>query len=141
MQVAQVPFSLLVRPGEECLSTSLTTTPANIVIGAMVFAVVMIATGVVYDTLSRSFLRGVLREYLRSHEARVKAEAASAEAKHRCASYSCFTFLLPCGLATEPHRSLRRFTRRNPDLAPYSRRELTTLPGSFGLSATRSGLR
>lgn len=83
VDVAGVPFALEIIPAEECLRAALTDTPRNVVIGAMIFAAFVIATGVCYEVLSRRFLLSVLRDALKSHEARFKAEKASAEAKER----------------------------------------------------------
>lgn len=83
IQVAQVSFRLHITPSEECLRSVYTDTPRNIVVGAMIFASFVIGVGLVYDSLSRSFLRSVMRDFVRTQQAKRRAELAAAEIKHR----------------------------------------------------------
>lgn len=81
-----MPFALEVTPTQDCLEAFFTDTPGYTLMGAILITAVVAATGVVYDVLARSYLAAVVRGYLETYDARVRAETASAEAKHRRAT-------------------------------------------------------
>lgn len=93
LSIGGVQFAFEVLPTEACLASYLTDTPRQIAVGSafLLFAVACVA--VFYDVVSRRYLRKVVHEHIvscdarvRAEEARVKAEAATAEARHRLVS-------------------------------------------------------
>lgn len=61
------------------LSLLLRRTPS----GAIIIVAFVTATGVVFDYMSRRYLSEVTRHHFKNYEARLRAEAETAEAKHR----------------------------------------------------------
>lgn len=54
-----------------CLRAAHTAVPNVIAVATVVSSAAVIAIGLAYDALSRKFLRGVLRDYVRSQEGRL----------------------------------------------------------------------
>lgn len=75
-----------VTPSEECIDVVLTNNPRNITIAIVFVIAFVVFVGSVYDVVGSRYLGEVIRDYLINSEARVQAEAASAEAKHRRAA-------------------------------------------------------